>query len=304
MVAGIPDLRLTYGDPYLSRDEDLAQARALAALAPTMGFAELLAEHWRMNGKPPELAERFLRRDLETGSRSAGYLGQVERYRGRPLGPEDAVLEIGCGTAGLAGAAAARSSCVVATDISMRWLVLAQKRLAEAGVAGPRLVCCAAERPPFPPATFDLIAASDVIEHTTAQPELVGAAGRLLRAGGTLFLVTPNRFSLALEPHVRLWGVGYLPLALARRYVRRMRDAPYEHVFLLSARGLDRLCRAAGLRASIVTPEIPPVTQALYRGPELRLVRAYNRARRLGPVRRLLLLVGPFFHVFATQEVE
>jgi hypothetical protein len=124
----------------------------------------------------------------------------------------------------------------------------------------------------------------------------------MLNPGGLLFLATPNRFSLGLEPHVRLWGVGFLPRSLARRYVRVFRTSGYEQVRLRSARGLRRLLRLEGLDPQIVPPTIPAASEQLYGGLELLLVRAYNRLLRYGAVRAALLEVGPFFHVFARKE--
>jgi 2-polyprenyl-3-methyl-5-hydroxy-6-metoxy-1,4-benzoquinol methylase/uncharacterized protein YbaR (Trm112 family) len=304
VVAGIPDLRLAYPDPYLSMEEDLARARELERHSTQHDFAGLLREHWRRSRKPPELVERFVAGDLATLGRSRAYLDAIERHRGAPLGPADSFLEIGCGTAGLAAAAAERGARVVAGDLSMRWLVLARKHLDETGADQVGLVCFAAEHPPFAAGTFEIAAASDVIEHVASQEGFAAASRELLRPGGLVFLATPNRFSLGLEPHVRLWGVGFLPRGLARRYVRAVRKAPYDHVRLLSAGALRRLFRAHGFGVEVVPPEIPAATQGMYSGAELRLVRAYNRLRRLGPMRRLLLWVGPFFQVFATKEAS
>jgi 2-polyprenyl-3-methyl-5-hydroxy-6-metoxy-1,4-benzoquinol methylase len=302
VVAGIPDLRLEYADPYVSREQDLALARRLDAISDEHDFAGLLREHWRLTGKPPELAERFVAGDVGGSSRCESWVAEIERERGAPFTADDTFLEVGCGTAALAAAVAGRAGTVFATDLSMRWLVLAKKRLTEQRLDNVRLVCCAAEDPCFPSDAFDAVGAADVIEHVYGQPELVAACQRILRPGGILFLTTPNRFSLSLEPHVRLWGVGFLPLPLARRYVRAVRGVPYERVFLLSARRLRSLLRAERLEARIVPPAIPPATQSMYKGLELRLVRLYNRLRRFAPSRALLLAVGPFFHVFGRKE--
>lgn len=302
VVAGIPDLRWDYGDPELPREEDTARARELDARAREHGLAELLREHWRRSGIPPELAERFVTGDLVTLRRSRSYLEAIDRERGRPVGADDRFLEVGCGTAGLAAAAAERGAAVVASDVSLRWLVLARARLRESGLEGVRLVCCTAERMPFPPASFDVVAASDVVEHVPDPPGLAAGARRVLRSGGLLFLSTPNRYSLGLEPHVRLWGVGLLPRRLARRYVRRARGVEYRNIRPLSFRGVRRLLAHRGFTVRVVPPAIPAGTQDLYGGVELALVRAYNRARRCRPVRGVLLLVGPLFHVFAEAE--
>jgi 2-polyprenyl-3-methyl-5-hydroxy-6-metoxy-1,4-benzoquinol methylase/uncharacterized protein YbaR (Trm112 family) len=300
-VAGIPELRLSYRDPYLTQEEDLARARELEARFDELDFPGLLREHWRRSGTPPKLAERFVAGDLASLKRSEAYLASIERERGADLGPGDRLLEIGCGTAALAAATARRAGEVVASDLSMRWLVLARKRLAEAGIDNVRLVCCAAEQPPFEPDSFDVVAASDVIEHVSSPDDFVAGCRDMLCPGGMLFVATPNRFSLGLEPHVRLWGVGFLPRPLAKRYARAARGAPYDHVHLLSSRGLHGLLRRHGFSVKIVAPEIPAATQDLYSGRELRLVRAYNRLRQLAPIRHGLLAVGPFFHVFARK---
>lgn len=301
LVAGVPDIRLGYADPYVTLEEDVARARTLGSRIEELDFAGLVREHWRMSGTRPELAERFLAGDVGAAGRAEHYLAEIERARGRALGPGDSFLEVGCGTAALATAAAARGASAVAADVSMRWCVLARKRLAEAGLEDVEIVCCDAEEPPFAPGSFDVVAASDVIEHVASQDAFVVGCRHVLVEGGLLFLATPNRFSLGLEPHVRLWGVGFLPRPLARRYVQALRRTRYDHVRLLSARSLRRLLAANGLEATIVPPEIPAATQRLYGGLELRLVRAYNRLRSAGPLRRVLLAVGPFFHVFARK---
>lgn len=301
VVAGIPDLRHTYEDPYVSRDEDLQRARELEELFESCDLLALLQEHWRRSGKPAELAERFLAGDRAAESRSAAYLDAVAAQRSAPLSEGDRVLEVGCGTAALAAAAAARTGSAIASDISMRWLVLAKKRLAELDVSGVELVCCNAEDPPFRPGAFTLIVAGDVVEHVASQSRFADASATILQPGGMLFLATPNRYSLSLEPHVRLWGVGMLPRGLAKRYVQAARHAPYDHVRLLSSRALRRLLTTARLEPVVVAPDIPPATRATYHGLEGRLVDVYNAVRTRGPAQRVLLTVGPFFHVFATK---
>lgn len=141
VVAGITDLRHAYEDPYVSRDEDLQRARELEQLFESRDLLGLLQEHCRRSGKPTELAERFLAGDRAAESRSAAYLDAVEERRGAPLTANDRVLEVGCGTAALAAAAARRAGAATASDISMRWLVLAKKRLAQLDVRGVTLVC-------------------------------------------------------------------------------------------------------------------------------------------------------------------
>jgi ubiquinone/menaquinone biosynthesis C-methylase UbiE len=299
---GIADRRQAYPDPDLSRDDDARIACELQVLAAERDLAGLLDEHWRLVGKNPELAARFTAHELRASAKSESVRAEIDAARGTPFGPGDRVLEVGCGSAALGAAIAVRGAGVVATDVSLRWLVLAQKRLVGQGTPGVELVACAAETLPFDDASFDLVAASDVIEHVQSPARFVEEAARVLRPGGLLFLATPNRYSLGLEPHVRLWGVGYLPRPAAERYVRAARGVSYDHVHLLSARTLRGLLTAAGFDPTIVSPEIPEASQRLYGGAELKLVRAYNRALRAPTAHAALLVVGPFFHVFARKR--
>lgn len=300
-VASIPDLRLA------PDEDDLARARALLALSERLDFAGLLREGGLIQhgsiSQNPTLGKRFVAHNLGLAEVSAAYLAALEEELGTPLGPRHRVLEIGCGTGALATVAGSRGAQVVATDISMRALVLAKKRLTEAGTRTVRLVCCTGEEPSFAPNSFDVIAASDVIEHTSRPDAFLSACHDLLRPGGTVFLATPNRFSVSLEPHVRLWGVGFLPRGLARRYVRTVRRVSYEGVHPLSAFQLRRLLGAHGFDLKIIVPAIPPAKQALYTGLELLLVRAYNRLRAMRLMRPVMLTVGPFFHVFGKKRL-
>ncbi len=296
---GIADHRDSYPDPQMTREQDAWIAGQLQKLARERDLDGLLDEHWKLVDKRPELAARFTAQERTAPARAAPVVAAIEAARGRPIGAPDRALEVGCGTAALSAALAARGAAdVVASDVSLRWLVLAQKRLADTG-ARVELVACAAESLPFEDASFDLVAASDVIGHVEDPDRFVGEAARVLRPGGLLFLATPNRYSLGLEPHVRLWGVGYLPGALAERYVQAVRRTTYAHVRLLSARRLRRLLRAHGLEPEIVTPAVPDAS--LYSGPELALVRAYDRVRTRPLARPLLHAVGPFFHVFGRK---
>jgi 2-polyprenyl-3-methyl-5-hydroxy-6-metoxy-1,4-benzoquinol methylase len=301
-LPGITDHRTSYPDPQLTREDDERIAQRLAALADERDLAGLLDEHWRLVGKPPELAARFTAQELGARANCDPIVDEIEEARGITVGAADRVLEIGCGTAALAGAFARRGAAATASDVSLRWLVLARQRLREAGLDNRvELVATAAEGMAFSDGSFDIVAASDVIEHVEDSDRVLAECSRVLRPGGLLFLATPNRYSLGLEPHVRLWGVGYLPRALAEAYVQAFRHTSYSHVHLLSAGELERLLARHNFDPVIVIPPVPAEAEELYSGLELSLVRAYNRLRTHDLVRPVLRAVGPFFHVFGRK---
>ena len=133
-------------------------------------------------------------------------------------------------------------------DIALRWLLVARKRLDEEGLAHVRLVCGCAERLPFCDRGFAGVVAGDVIEHVGDQAATLAEAHRVLVPGGRLFLASPNRFSLAPEPHVQVWGVGYLPRRWMAPYVRWTRGIDFRAIRTLGLRRMETTARAKPLR--------------------------------------------------------
>lgn len=297
VVLGIPDFRV-FPDPWIEYEDDWAKARTLAARYDELDFAGLVDYYWRITpDTPPALARRYISHVLAGVVRGRASLAEVEELAG-PLPADAPFLELGCGTGGFLVAAAERFEHVVGIDIAMRWLVIARKRLEEAGCATARLVCCCGEFLPFPEETFGLIVASDVIEHTATQEALVRGALAALRPGGLFFFATPNRFSLTPEPHVRVWGVGFLPRALMPAYVRLVKGLPYQHIRLLSFFEIRTLLRRAGARRyRILLPRISPAELPRFTSWERRGVALYHRLLDFPPARLVFTLCGPFFHV-------
>jgi 2-polyprenyl-3-methyl-5-hydroxy-6-metoxy-1,4-benzoquinol methylase len=156
---------------------------------------------------------------------------------------DTAYLEVGCGAAGLTRTLGRTFQTAVAMDADIDRMMIAQKACEEAGIENAILVCAFGEQMPFSPATFDLISAVEVLEHVTSQRQFVQGIDSVLREGGYLYLTTPNRFSLGPEPHVNLWGVGFMPRCWMNRYVQFRIGLPYEGKRNLSYWELKRLLR-------------------------------------------------------------
>ncbi len=138
------------------------------------------------------------------------------------------VLDAGCGT-GYGSVEFGPDAAVFGLDFSAEALVHAAANFGRPGI---HLVQGSCEDLPFADATFDLIAAFEVIEHLERWQDLLLQASRVLKPGGILVVSTPNKayytesrgtagpnpfhihefefaeFSEALcsvFPHVRMW---------------------------------------------------------------------------------------------------
>lgn len=245
---------------------------------------------------PAALAERFVRNDLVAGARARQVMHDIGALAGRDAFEGASVLEVGSGTAALGAAVARRAGMVVGTDLSRAWLVLARRRAQDEGVANLHLVVASADKLPFRDGSFDMVLGADVIEHVPSSAALVASCTRVLRPGGGLWLSTPNRYSLSPEPHVGLWGVGFLPRRFADTYVRRRRGVDYSDVHTLSAPALRRALRRTGGQVRVVAPAIPSTVRAGYPPALRRVIGAYNLVTRARGLRRALVVIAPLFH--------
>ena len=205
-VAGLPDLRVA-SDRFLDLAGERAKAERLAAIAPGVDLEGLAEAYYAMT---PDVEPRrrgfYLGHILGAEARGSALAGLLPRERADPRGR-------------LRDRAASwrrrrRSGWTIeGTDIALRWLVVARRRLDDRGLSVP-LVAASADRLPYPDASFDAVVADSVLEHLDDPAAAVREWARVLRPGGTLLVWSPNRYALTVDPHVRLWGLGWLPRAL------------------------------------------------------------------------------------------
>ena len=152
-------------------------------------------------------------------------------------------------------------------------------------------------------ATTPAIVSLDVIEHVGDQSRYLAEIDRIAADGASLALATPNRFSLAAEPHVHVWGVGWLPTRFQARYVRAKSGRSYDFVRLLSVPGLARLLRRhTRFTGRFLVPQVPEDEIESMPGRRARLARLYNRVSASPLVRWPLLAIGPFFRYTGTAQ--
>lgn len=290
IVLGIPDFRI-FPDPWIGIEDDRAKARRVAELAGSAPFEDAVRAYWELTPTTPrDLAARFTRHVLGAKERSADWLDRLDDAESPTPGPW---LDIGCGTADLVAAAAARGITVVGVDIALRWLAVAAYR-EELGRRTSLLVCANGEHLPFPSASFARVVSLGTLEHCRDAERVLCDARRVLRPGGVLRVTTVNRYSLLSEPHVGVWGVGLLPRRWADRYVQWRRGLRYVNHRPLSPREITRGFRRAGFAQVRIAPApILPADRSRLGAWTRRVVPLYERLRRTSISAALLRWVAP-----------
>ncbi len=247
VVHGIPDFRL-FDPPYMTREAEREAADRIAAASGRMDF-EALVRFVVTEIEPPRPAaavDKDLHHRLGLRERSPARLAGLFAKAGDPPIPQGArVLDLGCGSGEAVAALVQRGAAqVVGIDVSLVELLLARKLLEETGVEALLVAGCA-EGMPFADTTFDLIYSPDVIEHVTSQEDYLAEAHRTLKPGGRVLLNSPNRYSVVCpEPHVGIWGLGFLPRPLMDPCSRALGKGPYTGKRLVSLPELRRLVGA------------------------------------------------------------
>jgi len=278
--------------------EDREKGELLSAAAKTRDFEALLDHYYSITEEdPPDLAKNWTAHSLAEVRianfmlRESGMLGKLKGAR---------LLDVGCSSGGLLIGAAGVAGELVGVDVAFRWLVVGQARLGEAEVAAT-LVCANAEALPFEDASFDAVTAQDVVEHFKDPAAALAETRRVSAADAPALYTTNNRYSPLPEPHVRMWGVGYLPRRRQAEYVAwRRQDLHRYAIRLRSASELDRMFRDAGY-ASAKTQSAPLIAPHLDTGILRWVFASYNWLRKLPIIGEFATLVGPRLWVQARR---
>ena len=300
VFGGIPDLRIDQ-PAWIDVNDDREAAARLDhdhrhSSVETMVRAVFVAQA----GRSPQQIDMRTRQVLVAPSRLAP---QLDGWL-RPATRSPRFLDLGCGPGMLLAAAAKGGVMGLGIDVSLVWLVVARRMIEEHG--GQAMLCAAfAESLPLPDASVPAVISLDVIEHVADQPRYLAEIDRIAADDAAIALATPNRFSLAAEPHVHVWGVGWLPVRFQKRYVRARSGRPYEYVRLLSVPGLASLLRRhTHIDGRFVVPRVPDEEIASYDARRGALAHAYNRMAEWPWLRWPLLAVGPFFRYTGTRRAR
>lgn len=161
------------------------------------------------------------------------------------------VLDVGCGTAGMAQLVEERGGRYTGVDFDADILALAREYRSSAP-----LVRASGVQLPFESDAFDYVFAFDVIEHLVgglpSQLSFARELRRVIHPLGMIFLTTPNKL-FPWEGHTFLWGPQYLPRRLADLYIGKANPSflqehgSFAAIRLLTPWRLARLVRDARL---------------------------------------------------------
>ncbi len=290
-VEGLPDLRLA-SDRYLDLEAERAKAQRLARFEASSDVLSLAGAYYGMTDDVDERRRaRFLAHIAGAEVRGEALAALLPRN-----GP---ILEVGTGTGGLVAAAARSGRAIVGSDIATRWLLVGRRRLNDLGLHAP-LVGAEAARLPWPNDSFEAVVADSVLEHLNDPQAALREWLRVVRPGGQVVIWSPNRRSIGVDPHVGLWGLGWMPRALVPRYVRWRRNLPWM-LEPLSAHQAARMAQQAGwtdVRVSAV--DVPP-RWARSRW-QKRAIGLYGAIKRHYPGHVLTTALGPLWQLRAVKR--
>jgi SAM-dependent methyltransferase len=292
LVAEMPDFR-GEENAWIDFERDRDRAFRVDEIVRTEGLEAAILDVFLTSRGFSERKGRFRASQVRVGADKYGlqldnWLADIQT---------EPIIEIGVGPGQLAVALARRGHVPHGIDVSMEWLTVAKHWVRAQGVE-PVFAGALAESLPVADASVMSFVSLDVIEHVGDQGLYLSEMTRVLAPGGHFALVTPNRYSLAPEPHVGVWGVGYLPRSLQGKWVKFRANVSYDFNRLLSVWEVRLLFRDNGG----LTPKIdfPPIAEAeieLFPQHKMFLARLYNRLARTSVFRALAPLGGAYYRV-------
>lgn len=197
VFAGIPDLRVDRPS-WIDFGEDREAVLRLERDTRAQSLEQMVRCVFRSYaGRTAAHVERRTRQVLAAPGRLVLQMHEWLRDAARTQG----FLDLGCGPGMLLSAAARHGVSGVGIDVSLVWLTVAKRMIAEYG--GQATVCAAlAESLPMADGTAPAVVSLDVIEHVGAQRRYLAEIDRIAAPSAPIALSTPNRFSLSAEPHV------------------------------------------------------------------------------------------------------
>lgn len=235
-LVGQDSLPMAGGDAMDLAADDRAGAE-LAKAAATADFATLSRQAARQQAEAAgrsswsparrQACDRFHAglNDMNTQAAASGGQALLAKLDGKiaqlgwPALAGSMALEAAGGAGYFLPAFAERFGKVVFVDASLPGLVLAAKLAEEQGLADVAFVRADVVSMPFAGGAFDFVHENGVIEHVHQPGRMLAEAVRVRKDDGYYVCVSPNRFSIAPEPHFGVALYGAVPPSVRKRLV-------------------------------------------------------------------------------------
>ena len=192
-----------------------------------MAYSEAMTRAYVENRFPCATSaehEKLVQDWLTKPKQSEGIANDFEKRVGPLKGLR--VLDAGSGNGGVGIAFAKRGAIVEGVDIEEELVAIAEAEVAASGSTA-HFAYYEGKTMLFPDETFDAVVSVSVLEHVDDPLRYLSEILRVLKRGGIFYLAFPNRLN-PKETHTGLWGLSYLPLPLARLYIRLTKHSPLE----------------------------------------------------------------------------
>jgi SAM-dependent methyltransferase len=303
VIGGVPDFR----SPDATGEYNEVDLALSIVHGPAAGDADALVHAFFVSRESARTGgKKYTARRIAGTIASFSRLDrEVDQWLTPLAGSGGPLLDVGCGLGAAIAAFGTRSVPCIGIDNRLDLLIVTrailQARLSEADV--PQVAAADALHLPLGDSTLAGTIYYDVVEHLPDVEQALKEARRVTRAGGWIAISTPNRFSVAAEPHVGVWGVGWLPRQFQAAFATRASGVDYSGTSLLSARELRRLIdRHTDFDMRFSAPAIPGEAVETFGRRRSMLARVYNSLVAHRPTEGLMIHFGPFFHAIGRRS--
>lgn len=123
---------------------------------------------------------------------------------------------------------AERFENLVFVDCSLSHILLAKKLMEERSIDNVAFVRADVTELPFVSGRFDFVHENGIIEHVADPQRMIDEGLRVCSSDGIFVCLSPNRFTIAPEPHFRIPVFGFIPQAIRRKLLPRARGLTSE----------------------------------------------------------------------------
>lgn len=125
-----------------------------------------------------------------------------ELVKGFAVGPEDSVLDIGCGEGGYALFSARQGAEIILADVDADKLETARQRLQAEAARSVQLLVTDANPIPLPDGRVSKVVAMEVLEHVDDPAQFMAELVRVARPGAQFLLTVPDEVIEGVQKHI------------------------------------------------------------------------------------------------------